>query len=346
MLQRPGRASSPRASASRRRRCCELERRRAPPGGGRAARAGRDGPQGVSDAAAAAPQRRLRRRSEIIGSRFSPAAHRLRDFATRNADPVHIGVDLETDERPTRCSASSTSPRPDTPSCWARDGKFARNPTLEQFAHCAGLTATPRGRPRLRSRRGGRRPRRTRGLGLRGLRRPRRAHRRRASRPAGRPARAPGSRTTSASRPGSRARSSPGTPCCRPSGSAPGSPCRATVQSLGIDGGDRIVTLADGTRLRTRCVLIASGVEYRRLDVPAVRGLRGRRASTTPPPTWRRGSAAAKRSSWSAAATRPARPSVHLARVRPAGPRAVPGRGPRHQHVPLSGGPGPGRWRT
>ena len=42
-------------------------------------------------------------------------------------------------------------------------------------------------------------------------------------------------------------------------------PC--LVRSLGLDGGDRIVTLADGTRLRTRCVLVASGVAYRKLDV-------------------------------------------------------------------------------
>jgi thioredoxin reductase (NADPH) len=45
----------------------------------------------------------------------------------------------------------------------------------------------------------------------------------------------------------------------------------ATVRSLGLDGGDRVVTLADGTRLRTRCVLVASGVEYRRLDVPRLK---------------------------------------------------------------------------
>jgi thioredoxin reductase (NADPH) len=43
-------------------------------------------------------------------------------------------------------------------------------------------------------------------------------------------------------------------------------PC--TVKSLGIDGGERVVTLTDGTRLRTRCVLIASGVSYRKLEVP------------------------------------------------------------------------------
>jgi thioredoxin reductase (NADPH) len=40
------------------------------------------------------------------------------------------------------------------------------------------------------------------------------------------------------------------------------------VKSLGLDGGDRKVTLEDGTRLQTRCVLIASGVEYRKLAVP------------------------------------------------------------------------------
>jgi thioredoxin reductase (NADPH) len=42
----------------------------------------------------------------------------------------------------------------------------------------------------------------------------------------------------------------------------------SSVRSLGLDGGDRIVTLTDGTRLQTRCVLVASGVEYRKLDVP------------------------------------------------------------------------------
>ena len=36
-----------------------------------------------------------------------------------------------------------------------------------------------------------------------------------------------------------------------------------------------MVTLADGTRLRTRCVLVASGVEYRRLDVPRLKDFEG-----------------------------------------------------------------------
>jgi thioredoxin reductase (NADPH) len=43
-------------------------------------------------------------------------------------------------------------------------------------------------------------------------------------------------------------------------------PC--TVRSLGVEGGERIVSLGDGTRLRARCVLIATGVSYRQLDIP------------------------------------------------------------------------------
>jgi thioredoxin reductase (NADPH) len=48
-----------------------------------------------------------------------------------------------------------------------------------------------------------------------------------------------------------------------------------TVRSLGIDGGERIVTLTDGTRLRTRCVLVASGVKYRKLDLPEFTAFEG-----------------------------------------------------------------------
>jgi thioredoxin reductase (NADPH) len=44
---------------------------------------------------------------------------------------------------------------------------------------------------------------------------------------------------------------------------------------LGIDGGERIVTLEDRTRLRSRCVVIASGVQYRKLDVPLLEQFEG-----------------------------------------------------------------------
>jgi thioredoxin reductase (NADPH) len=47
------------------------------------------------------------------------------------------------------------------------------------------------------------------------------------------------------------------------------------VKSLGIDGGERVVTLTDGSRLRTRCVLVASGVHYRKLEVPRLAEFEG-----------------------------------------------------------------------
>ena len=47
------------------------------------------------------------------------------------------------------------------------------------------------------------------------------------------------------------------------------------VARLGIDDGVRTVTLADGARLRTRCVLVATGVSYRRLDLPRFRDFEG-----------------------------------------------------------------------
>jgi thioredoxin reductase (NADPH) len=48
-----------------------------------------------------------------------------------------------------------------------------------------------------------------------------------------------------------------------------------TVVRLGIDEGVRVLTLADGTKLRTRCILIATGVSYRRLDLPRFRDYEG-----------------------------------------------------------------------
>ncbi|HEX2080428.1 MAG TPA: FAD-dependent oxidoreductase [Longimicrobium sp.] len=42
---------------------------------------------------------------------------------------------------------------------------------------------------------------------------------------------------------------------------------------LTLEGGLRIVALEDGTRITTRCVLVASGAEYRTLDLPRLREL-------------------------------------------------------------------------
>ena len=47
------------------------------------------------------------------------------------------------------------------------------------------------------------------------------------------------------------------------------------VTNLRVDGSSRIVTLSDGTELRCHVVLLATGVEWRRLDVPGLVRLMG-----------------------------------------------------------------------
>jgi thioredoxin reductase (NADPH) len=44
---------------------------------------------------------------------------------------------------------------------------------------------------------------------------------------------------------------------------------------LGLTGGLRTVTLDDGARITARCVLVASGAEYRTLEIPGLRELEG-----------------------------------------------------------------------
>ena len=48
------------------------------------------------------------------------------------------------------------------------------------------------------------------------------------------------------------------------------------VQALGTDGDLRTVAMSDGSVIRTRSVVIATGVDYRRLGVPTLEGLVGR----------------------------------------------------------------------
>ena len=203
---------------------------------------------------------------KIIGSRFSPDAHRLRDFALRNAIPFRW-IDLEADDQADALLRQFNIPASATPIVLGRDGQWASNPTLEQFAHCVGLTvaleddhvydlvvvgagpaglgasvyAASEGLDVLIAdsvAAGGQAGTSTRienylgfPTGISGTELTRNA-------------------TLQAQRFGAKI-------------SVP-----TTVRSLGIDGGDRIVTLADGSRLRSRCVLVASGVQYRKLDVP------------------------------------------------------------------------------
>ena len=48
------------------------------------------------------------------------------------------------------------------------------------------------------------------------------------------------------------------------------------VVSLGMEGDLRTVSMADGSRVRARSIVIATGVDYRRLDVPELESLVGR----------------------------------------------------------------------
>lgn len=203
---------------------------------------------------------------KIIGSRFSPAAHQLRDFATRNLVPFRW-IDLESDAEADELLRKFNISPADTPVVISRTGKFRKNPSIAEFASCAGLTTTieedhvydlvvvgagPAGLAASVY---------AASEGLDVLTADALAAGGQAGTSArienylGFPTGISGAELTrnalvQAQRFGARIT----VPCA--------------VRSLGLNAGDRIVTLVDGTRLRTRCVLVASGVAYRKLDVP------------------------------------------------------------------------------
>jgi thioredoxin reductase (NADPH) len=209
----------------------------------------------------------------IIGSRFSPDTHRLRDFATRNEVPVRW-IDLDADQEADTLLRQFNIPASATPIVLSGKGEWVSNPSNADFARCLGLEmsleadhvydlvvvgagpaglaasvyAASEGLDVLTAdtlAAGGQAGTSSRIENYLGF-----------------PAGISGAELTrnallQAQRFGARI-------------SVP-----TTVRSLGIDGGERVVTLTDGTRLRTRCVLVASGVKYRKLDVPRLAEFEG-----------------------------------------------------------------------
>lgn len=79
----------------------------------------------------------------IVGSRYSPGTHRLRDFAMRNRLP-HRFVDLESDPTAEKLLCQLGVGPEDTPVVVWRD-RVLRNPSNAELARMVGL-ATPPGR--------------------------------------------------------------------------------------------------------------------------------------------------------------------------------------------------------
>ena len=210
---------------------------------------------------------------KIIGSRFSADAHRLRDFATRNAIPF-TWIDLESDPQAEQLLRQFGIPASDTPVVIGREGRFLRRPSIEDLASCAGLDidldpaevhdlivvgAGPSG---LAAAVYGA----SEGLDVVVLERlatgGQAGTSSRIENYLGFPAGISGAELTrnallQAQRFGARI-------------TVPGE-----VARLGIEEGVRVITLADGARLRTRCILVATGVSYRRLDLPNFRDFEG-----------------------------------------------------------------------
>jgi len=201
----------------------------------------------------------------IIGSRFSPAAHALREFATRNSIP-HSWIDVESDPQADELLKGLGVGPGDTPLVIGRNGQFRRNPTVVDFARYMGLDTAIQSEVPYDLVVVGAGPG---GLGAavygasEGLR------------TLLLDAVAPGGQAATSSRIENYlgfATGVSGAELARQAllqaqkfGAQLSVP--QTAVGLRIEGGDRCVVMSDGTVVRARTVVVATGVEYRRLDI-------------------------------------------------------------------------------
>jgi thioredoxin reductase (NADPH) len=203
---------------------------------------------------------------KILGSRFSPEAHRLRDFATRNQIPF-TWVDVELDEQAEVLLRTFGVTAAETPVVIGSTCGLMRRPTVEALARCFGLEAdiVPDAIYDLA----------VVGAGPAGL-------------AASVYAASEGLKTITfdANAAGGQAGTSSRIENYLgfPTGISGGDLTRnalmqaqrfgATVSvpdqvvGLRLEGGHRVLVLSTGVEVQARCVLVASGVEYRRLEVP------------------------------------------------------------------------------
>jgi thioredoxin reductase (NADPH) len=202
----------------------------------------------------------------IIGSRYSPDTRRLRDFASRNRLP-HRWIDLDTDEQADALLSALGLPVTDTPIVIWRGTQVLRNPNNGELARLIGLPPPPN--PNAVS------DVLVVGAGPAGL-------------AACVYAASEGLRTTAidAVATGGQAESSPlienylGFPAGlsgaelaeRAAIQAAKFGARITVPAVAMriaeDAGYHVVDLQDHAEVRTRAVLISTGAQYRKLDVP------------------------------------------------------------------------------
>jgi thioredoxin reductase (NADPH) len=209
----------------------------------------------------------------IIGSRFSPSAHHLRDFCSRNAIPF-TWIDLEEDERAEALLREFGVPASATPVVVGRDGRWVSNPSVADLARYVGLDARVDADAVLDLV--------VVGAGPGGLAAAVYAASEGLTTLTLDAVAAGGQAGTS-----SRIENYLGFPAgitgaelthnamlqAQKFGARISVPQRAG--RLRIDGGRRVIVLEDGTEVAARTVLIASGIEYRRPDIPGLAAFEG-----------------------------------------------------------------------